>query len=112
MACITTDSAMTFTGSPRGDTAYILANTCSGNLAHWSAILNQNSTLQISPTRGNSASHQPRQCMQALKDTATVVALVALLATVLFALNTALTEGSKQLYSLRDPEHPLFSRKN
>merc|ERR1712130_116499 len=50
--------------------------------------------------------------VQALKDTATVVALVALLATVLFALNTALTEGSKQLYSLRDPEHPLFSRKN
>ena len=49
--------------------------------------------------------------MQALKDTATVVALVALLATVLFALNTALTEGSKQLYSLRDPEHPIFARK-
>jgi len=49
--------------------------------------------------------------LQALKDTGTVVALIALLATVLFALNTALTEGSNQLYSLRDPNHPLFPRK-
>jgi len=49
--------------------------------------------------------------LQAIKDTGTVVALVALLATILFALNTGLTEGSKQLYSLRDANHPLFSSK-
>ena len=37
--------------------------------------------------------------LQALNDTASVVALVGLLAVALFALNTGLNEASKQYYS-------------